>query len=212
MGFDKLAAPLAGRPLVAHSVAAFQDCADVDAIVCVCAGGRVEEFRRLANEFPKVRAVVPGGRERVESVLAGVGALGAARPAFVAVHDGARPLVTPAAISACYQAAREYGAAVCAEAVTDTLHRVDGDGLAVETVSRKNLWRMQTPQIMEFAVLESLLSDVRDAGGAITDEISLLVRQGARAKVVENPDNNLKVTYPRDLALAEMVLRTRGTV
>jgi 2-C-methyl-D-erythritol 4-phosphate cytidylyltransferase len=79
----------------------------------------------------------------------------------------------------------------------------------METVSRKNLWRMQTPQILELTVLESLLHDVHEAGGTITDEVSLLIRSGGKAKVVENPDWNLKVTYPRDLELAAMILERR---
>ncbi|HEY5811315.1 MAG TPA: 2-C-methyl-D-erythritol 4-phosphate cytidylyltransferase [Terrimicrobiaceae bacterium] len=210
MGFDKLLAPLGGRPLIAYSLSAFNDCPDVDHVVLVCAEDRLEEFRSLSAEFPKVRTVVAGGKERVESVLAGTAAFGEPRPIFVAVHDGARPLITAETVSACYQAACEFGASVSAEPVIDTLHRVDNQLLTTETVSRKNLWRMQTPQILELAVLESLLQDVRDSGGTITDEISLLIRSGGRARVVENPDWNIKVTYPRDLELVQMILEWRG--
>jgi 2-C-methyl-D-erythritol 4-phosphate cytidylyltransferase len=210
MGFDKISAPLCGRPLIAHSLSAFNDCPDVDRIVLVCADDRIKEFQLLAAEFPKVRSVVSGGKERVESVLAGTAAFAEPRPIFVAVHDGARPLITPETVSACYQAALEFGASVSAEPATDTLHRVNNQLLTVETVSRKNLWQMQTPQILELAVLELLLQDVREAGGTITDEISLLIRSGGKARVVENPDWNIKVTYPRDLELAEMILERRG--
>lgn len=209
MGFDKLTAPLGGRPLIAHALAAFQACEDVEQIVLVAAAERQDEFRAITAAFPKVIAVVPGGRERVESVLHGTAAFPDPQPLFVAVHDGARPLITPQAISACYEAAREYGAAVSAEPVTDTLHRVDHEGVATETVSRKNLWRMQTPQVVELAVLKELLEDIHESGGTITDEISMVLRAGGRARVVENPEMNLKVTYPRDLALAEMILRDR---
>lgn len=209
MGFDKLTAPLAGKPLIAHSLAAFERCEEVEQIVLVAAAERLEEFRAIAQEFPKVIAVVAGGKERVESVLAGTAAFSQPQPIFVAVHDGARPLISPQTITACYEAAREYGASVSAEPVTDTLHRVDHDGVATETVSRKNLWRMQTPQVVELATLKELLEDVHESGGTITDEISLVLRAGGRAKVVENPEMNLKVTYPRDLALAEMILREK---
>jgi 2-C-methyl-D-erythritol 4-phosphate cytidylyltransferase len=209
MGFDKISAPLDGRPLIAHSLSAFHNCPDIDHIVLVCAADRVDEFQAFSSDFPKLSRVVAGGKERVESVLAGMAALADPRPIFVAVHDGARPLITPEGVSACYQAAREFGASVSAEPVTDTLHRVNNQLLTVETVSRKNLWRMQTPQILELTVLESLLQDVHEAGGTITDEVSLLIRSGGKAKVVENPDWNLKVTYPRDLELAEMILESR---
>ena len=210
MGFDKLFAPLGGRPLITHSLAAFSACADVDQIVLVCAGERLADFQAAAAAFPKVQNVVAGGRERVDSVLSGVGALREPRPIFVAVHDGARPLITPEAISACYHAATETGAAVCAEPVTDTLHRVDDEFHPVETVSRKKLWRMQTPQILELVTLESLLHAARDSGGSITDEISLLIRSGGQAKAVENTGWNFKVTYPRDLEPAELILQKRS--
>ena len=150
MGFDKISAPLGGRPLIAHSLSAFNDCPDVDHIVLVCAADRIEEFQRSAAEFPKVR------QSRCRRQGTGANPCSQAwrlspdpRPIFVAVHDGARPLITPEAVSACYQAAREFGASVSAEPVTDTLHRVNNQLLTVETVSRKNLWRMQTPQILE---------------------------------------------------------------
>jgi len=209
MGFDKLTAELLGRPLVAHSLAAFEACPDVENIVLVCSGERMAEFERIAAPFTKVREVVAGGRERVDSVLSGVSALDDLSPVYVAVHDGARPLITPVAISGCFQAAKETGAAVSAEPVTDTLHRTDADNFALETVAREHLWRMQTPQIVEAAVLKSLLLAARDQNVPVTDEVSLLLRAGRKARVVENPDWNLKVTYPRDLALAEMLMKNR---
>lgn len=209
MGFDKLTAELLGRPLVAHSLGAFQACADVESIVLVCSGERIAEFEKIAAPFPKVREVVAGGRERVDSVLSGVSSLDDVAPAYVAVHDGARPLITPAVISACFQAAKETGAAVSAEPVTDTLHRTDVGNFALETVPRDHLWRMQTPQIVETQVLKALLLEARDQNVPVTDEISLLLRAGRKARVVENPDWNLKVTYPRDLALAEMLMKNR---
>lgn len=206
MGFDKLMAPLDGRPLVSHAIAAFEACEDVGSIVLVCAGERIGEFREISKEFPKVVAVVEGGKERADSVLNGLEAL-APKPFFVAIHDGARPLITPEAIVACYRMAIEYGAAVSAEPVTDTLHRVDSHLLATENIPRKNLWRMQTPQIAGYDVLHSLFQEVADR--SITDEISLLLRAGNHPRVVENTDWNFKVTYPRDLELAEMVIASR---
>jgi 2-C-methyl-D-erythritol 4-phosphate cytidylyltransferase len=209
MGFDKLTAQLLGKPLIVHSLDAFQRCADVDGIVLVCGSERAEDFTKLAAEFSKVRAVVPGGRERVDSVLRGLEGFPSPEPIFVAVHDGARPLITPEAISICYHQAVEFGAAVCAEPETDTLHRVDADQCTMENVSRKNLWRMQTPQITEFNLLISLIRKMEEEGTPATDEISVLMRSGGRARVVETPDWNFKVTYPRDLQLAERVMKGR---
>jgi 2-C-methyl-D-erythritol 4-phosphate cytidylyltransferase len=141
MGFDKIAAPLGGRPLIAHSLSAFNDCPDVDHIVLVCATDRLDEFQTFVSEFPKLRRVVLwSGTRRIRP--AGM-APWRIRGRFVAVHDGARPLITPEAVSSCYQAAREFGASASAEPVTDTLHRVNNQSLTVETVSSK-VWRMQT--------------------------------------------------------------------
>ena len=207
MGFDKLTASLLGKPLISYTLEAFEKCPEVDHIVLVCSAERTAEFEAITKEFPKVRKVVAGGRERVDSVLCGMAALD--KPVFVAVQDGARPLITPDAIWGCYAAAREHGASACATPVSDTLHRVDGEFRTVETVSRKNLWQMQTPQILEYEALSSLLEEVREAGGTITDEISLLIRQGGKARIFDNPDWNFKVTYPRDLALAELILKDR---
>jgi len=209
MGFDKLTAPLLGKPLITYSLAAFEQCADVDHVVLVCSADRISEFEAITKEFPKVRKVVAGGRERVDSVLCGMGALD--NPLFVAVHDGARPLITPEAISGCYAMAPEHGASACAGPVSDTLHRVDQEFRAVETVSRKNLWQMQTPQILEFEVLNSILEEAREHGDTITDEISLLIRQGGKARVFDNPDWNFKVTYPKDLDLAALILEKRNS-
>lgn len=199
MGFDKLTAPLGGRPLLWHSLRAFEACAHTQEIILVCAEQRVEEFRALSQGIPKIRAVVPGGKERIDSVRAGVHVLG--HSDFVAVHDGARPLITPAAIARCFAAAEEWGAAACAERVTDTLHRTDEEGFARETVPRDNLWRMQTPQIVRHDLLTELLSSNVPA----TDEISLVIRSGRPARMVENPSPNPKVTYPADLELVEIL-------
>ena len=209
MGFDKLIAPLGGQPLIVHSLAAFEACPDVGSIVLVCSAERVAEFTEYARPFVKVRVIVPGGKERVHSVLEGVAALAAEAPEFVAVHDGARPLITPEAITACHTAAQEAGASVSAEPVTDTLHRADEAGTCVETVCRDRLWRMQTPQVLRRETLHGLLEKAAAEGGAVTDEISLLIRSGGQAKVVENATWNFKVTYPRDLELAEMILKQR---
>ena len=209
MGFDKLTAPLGGQPLVVHSLAAFQACPEVESIVLVCSAERLAEFADFARPFSKITQVVAGGAERVESVLMGAAALAQDAPEFVAVHDGARPLITPEAITACYRAACAHGASVSAEPVTDTLHRTDAEGICLETVSRQNLWRMQTPQVLRLTTLRELLESARAEGGAVTDEISLLIRSGGAAKIVENPSWNFKVTYPRDLELAELILQQR---
>lgn len=209
MGFDKLVAPLAGRPLLSHSLAAFESCSVVDAVALVCHPGRVGEFETLAADFSKVRWIVPGGKERRDSVRCGLSVLDPLGPAYVAIHDGARPLVTPDVISQCHQLACQSGAASCAEPETDTIYRADDALCPQELIPRENVWRMQTPQIFGFAALSDLLRADHLDRTAQTDEVSAWIRSGATLRILETPDWNLKVTHPRDLAVAESILRAR---
>jgi 2-C-methyl-D-erythritol 4-phosphate cytidylyltransferase len=206
MGFDKITAPLAGRPLVTWSLAAFEACDDIGACVLVCAESRLAEFAALAAPYKKFRLIVPGGSERADSVRNGLQALESRSPALVAVHDAARPLVTPKMITQVVAAAAECGAAVAAEPVSDSLHRAAGAGHLVETISREGLWAMQTPQVAGFTALRDALETARVAGREVTDEISALILGGLLPKAVFHGGLNFKVTFPRDLALAEAVL------
>ena len=208
MGFDKITAPLAGRPLVTWSMAAFEACTDIGACVLVCEESRLDELAALAAPYKKFQLIVPGGRERAGSVRNGLQALESRSPALVAVHDAARPLVTPAMISRVVAAAAEWGSAVAAEPVSDTLHRAAGAGHLVETVSRDGLWAMQTPQVAGLAALRDSLESARLAGRESTDEVSALILAGLRPRAVFHGSLNFKITFPRDLLLAEAVLNS----
>ena len=207
MGFDKTTATLAGRPLVARSLAAFESCDDIGPCVLVCAESRLDEFKALAAPYKKFRMIVPGGGERADSVTNGLNALGSNGPALVAVHDAARPLVTPALISQVVAVAAEWGAAVAAEPVSDSLHRAAGAGYLVKTVSRENLWAMKTPQVAVLSALRDALESARSSRSGVTDEVSALIHAGIRPCAVFHGNLNFKITFPRDLALAEAVLQ-----
>ena len=209
MGFDKLTAPLAGRPLVTWSLAAYEACDDIGQCVLVCAESRLEELSALAAPYKKFGSIVAGGAERADSVLNGLRALESRAPALVAVHDAARPLVTPAIISLVVAAAAEWGSAVAAEPVADSLHRAAGAGHLVETVSRDGLWAMQTPQVAGCDTLLRAIEAARSAGQGVTDEISALIQAGLRPRAILHGNLNFKVTFPRDLALAEAALNAR---
>ncbi len=213
MGLDKLTAPLAGRPVAAWAAAAFAGCAGVGEIVVVTAAGREGEFRVLLAGLTKVRAVVPGGSARHLSVWEGLRAVDPAAE-FVAVHDAARPLVTPGLIARCLARARETGAAAAASPVADTLKRADpATGLVNGAVDRADLWAMGTPQVFRADLLRRAYESVLAAGETVTDEVSAVERLGAPVALVDTGEEaNFKITYPRDLALARLVLagRTRG--
>ncbi len=213
MGFDKLFADLGGRPVVAWSVAAFQACAAVDGIVLVTHPEKESPFRELAQRegWTKLRAVLPGGAQRHLSVWNGLQTVGGGDVPenYVAVHDGARPLVTPGAITRCLELAQTTGAACCASPVTDTLKRADAQGRIASGVDRTNLWAMQTPQTFSLPLLLRAYRAVIDAGEIVTDETSALERIGQPVALFNSGDFNLKITYPQDLELARHLLATR---
>ena len=210
MGFDKLLAPLAGKPVVAHSIAAFEQTESVSGIVLVAHAERLSEYEEVVRShgFQKVMAVIPGGARRQDSVLRGLEQTGPASE-FVAVHDAARPLVSPDLIERIFELARRHGGAASAAPVIDTLKRVDGDHVVIGGVERANLFAVQTPQIFRRELLEKAYRAVFDAAIEVTDEISAVERVGGKVVLVPNDEPNFKMTYPTDFPLAEFILRQR---
>ena len=207
MGFDKLLASLGGAPVILHTLRAFQTCPEVDEIVVVASPDRQEVIQRLADDagLTKLRAFVPGGAERHLSVWAGIQAV-AAECDYVAVHDGARPLIHPSQISRCLAKARETGAAASARPVSETLKRADGSGRVCGSVDRAGLWIMETPQVFARPLLVQAYESVLREGVLVTDEVSALERLGHPVWLVDNPTPNPKITWPPDLAVAERLL------
>ena len=206
MGFDKLTTPLAGQPLLYWSLQAVQDCAEISMAILVCAPQRTKEFAALAKSFPKISRIVAGGAERSASVLNGLLALSPNPPDFVAVHDAARPLATPALFTQILAAAEKHRAASAAHPVADSLHRANADGLLHETLSRQNLFAMETPQAAAFP---DLLAAIRAHGSGATDEVGALIAAGIHPVPVLHGAPNFKITHPADLPVAEEILKTR---
>lgn len=207
MGFNKLLAPLAGQLVLRRTLAAFQVCAEVDEIVLVAGdeAGAAAQAWRCEGGLDKLGAVIAGGAERHWSVWAGLQAC-AATAEWIAVHDGARPLIAPAQIARTLAAARTSGAAACARPLTETLKRADAQGRVVESVSREGVWIMETPQIFRRDLLERAYEAVIRDGALVTDEVSALQHAGVPVQLVANDTPNPKVTFPSDLSLAERFL------
>ena len=208
MGFDKLFAPLGGKPLVAHTIDAFERTNCVDEIVLVGRSDSLGELRKLLGAKTKVRHVVAGGVERQDSVRIGLDHIDA-RAEFVAVHDAARPLITPEKITRVFEVGREYGAAALAEPVTDTLKRAGDDLVVAGSVDRDQLYAMQTPQIFARKLLLEAYEAIAARNHSVTDEVSAVELLGRKVVLVPNQDFNFKITYPRDFGLAEFVMRER---
>ncbi len=216
MGFDKIFAPLHGKPVLYWSLAAFQECPVIDEIIVVTREERLEEVRKLGRteKLTKLTQVVAGGTERHLSVWNGLRAVHSEGSQFVAIHDGARPLVTPKLIADCLTLAQKHGAACCASPVPDTVKRASYELMVNEDVERKNLWAMQTPQIFSSALILQAYASLMARNELVTDEVSAIQKHGKRVALLENQDYNFKITFRRDLPLAEQVIdlrRTRST-
>jgi len=211
MGFDKLFAVIAGEPVIAHPIRAFERATSVDEIVVVARQDRHDEIRKISRDrgFKKVLSIVPGGERRQDSVRAGLDRIN--RDAkYVAVHDAARPLITPKQIERAFAQCRVHGAAALAQPVNDTLKRADADLLVVGSVDRHQIYAMQTPQIFERKLIEDAYRAVYAENILVTDEVSAVERLGYKVALVLDDDLNLKITYPRDLPVADFILRDRA--
>lgn len=216
MGFDKLWAPLGGRPVLAWSLSVLSSSSSVDRVVVV--GPPVDQSTALdslqayvdrvaAHVHPAAEiGYAPGGARRRDSVASGLAAFECSdNYEWIVVHDGARPFLTPDLITHGLEAARETGAAVAAVPARDTIKRVR-DGRVVETQPRAELWAVQTPQVFRRAALERALTEPDDVLAAVTDDASLIEAGGGTVRLVETPRWNLKVTTADDLRVAELLL------
>ena len=203
-GIDKVMAPLGGEPMLLRTVRTFQQCDAIKEIVIVTRQDLLVRVMGLCDDFNKVKAVVVGGSNRQESVWAGLNAL-SDKVKMVAVHDGARPLITWQVIDRAVRAANSYGAAAPAIPVKDTIKVVKG-GVVAATPDRSVLQAVQTPQVFDFDLLRGALKKAAQDGAEVTDDCSAVERLGMSVKIVEGDERNLKVTTPMDLKIAELLL------
>ncbi|MFC2047007.1 2-C-methyl-D-erythritol 4-phosphate cytidylyltransferase [Chloroflexota bacterium] len=205
-GDDKMFAHLDGKLVLSRVVDTFQRCTLVDQIVLVVSKPSLGRCQQLvtAQEWSKVTDICPGGRRRQDSVAAGLSRLNDCH--WVVIHDGARPLVTEELIKHGLEAVRETGAVVAALPVTDTIKIVGDDSLVHQTPSRRNLWAIQTPQIFRFDIITEAY---RQTKGEVTDDASLVEQAGYKVKLYSGSYDNIKITTPDDLILAEWMLYHR---
>jgi len=212
MGFDKLFALVSGKPIIAHTIAAFERTSCVEEIILVGRADGLGELRKIIGEPTKVKQIVAGGAERSDSVRAGLDHLNL-KSDFVAVHDAARPMITPEKITRVFDVCRATGgAAALAEPINDTLKRADLDLAVKESVDRNGVYAMQTPQVFARKLLEEAYRLVVKKNVSVTDEVSAVELLGCKVVLVPNHDFNFKITYPRDLPLAEFVLNQRASL
>ena len=207
MGFDKLFAELGSAPVLAHSLGTFQEADCIDEIVVVTSDDKLTmiEDWTTSHGLTKLNKVIPGGSLRHLSVMEGLRAVDP-KTNFVAVHDGARPLLAVSDLERCCELAKTHGAAACARRITDTVKRVDGNHRVTGSVDRTNLWAMETPQIFDLQLLKNAYDFVCKQDALVTDEVSAVELLGEAVYLSENLKPNLKITFPQDLELATQLL------
>jgi 2-C-methyl-D-erythritol 4-phosphate cytidylyltransferase len=215
----RMGAPLAkqflalqGTPILLRTLERFDSAPEVDEIVVAAAAEEVGAVLELvrSHALKKVRAVVPGGKERQDSVW---NALEATACDIVLVHDAVRPFVSHHLISSVATAALRTGAAVAAVAPKETIKISDGSGTVLSTPDRTHLWIAQTPQGFAYDLLVEAYRQAQKEGFYGTDDASLVERLGIKVVLVEGSYDNIKITTPEDVELAERILArvTRGS-
>ncbi|MBQ9329724.1 MAG: 2-C-methyl-D-erythritol 4-phosphate cytidylyltransferase [Oscillibacter sp.] len=209
-GENKLLMPLDGVPVLVRTLTSLQLAAQVDEVVVAAREEDIVEISQLCRTYgiTKCTKVVRGGESRAHSVL--LAALEASpESTLLAVHDGARPLVTPELIDRVIDGAIRYNAAAPAVAVKDTIKRIGEDGIVTETLERQELRAVQTPQVFEASLLKAALQSAVEQGVAVTDDCAAVERLGKQVYLVEGEEENLKLTTPVDLLFAQAILEER---
>jgi 2-C-methyl-D-erythritol 4-phosphate cytidylyltransferase len=209
-GLDKLLLPIGGKPVLAHTLAALEECDEIGEIIVVTRRDKLDEIARLVRKYllNKVNGIIVGGETRLESVYKGVQAV-SSDSKLIAVHDGARPFVTEDIVSAAVAAALKFSAAAPAVPVTSTVKRAH-NGIVLQTVDRNELYEIQTPQVFTAELLKGALQNAVDKKLYITDDCMAVEALGVTVHLTQGARENIKLTTSFDIAIAESILRMRG--
>ena len=210
-GEDKMFSLLCGAPVLMHTLRVLDQAVLVDEIVVAAQPEKLEEVAALVSRagIRKPIRVVEGGANRAESVL--LAALEAREDTeYLAIHDGARPLILPEQVDEMIRLGQRTYAVAPALPVTDTVKVADLSGLVLSTPDRSTLFAVQTPQVFQASILKAALQSAIDAEAPITDDCSAVERIGKEVYLTEGSEENLKITTPLDLVIAEAILQRRG--
>lgn len=209
-GIDKIMTPLGASPVICHSIAAFQKCDLIREVIIVTREDVVPVMERLCQEkhFDKVSAVVCGGADRVASTMNGLSAV-SKKCRLAAIHDGARPLISQPVIEKAVRKAAVTGAAAPAIPVKDTIKEASGS-IVTGTPDRSRLFAVQTPQVFDFDLLRGALEKVQQEGLTVTDDCSAVEQLGMSVYLTEGDEENMKITTPIDLVIAELLIKRRN--
>jgi 2-C-methyl-D-erythritol 4-phosphate cytidylyltransferase len=208
---NKLFLEIAGTPILVYTLRTFQNSKSIEEIVIVAARDEIALIKKIIEKygFDKVVKVVEGGEQRQQSVQAGIRALS---PAInrVVVHDGARPLLKVKELDHFIQEAQEYDAAIMAVPLKDTVKLVDDKNFVIETPDRDKLRAVQTPQAFSKSLLDEAHKEAEKKGFLGTDDASIIEWLGLPVKILDGSYENIKVTTPEDMCLAESIFAKRS--
>ena len=194
---------LNGKPILYHTIKTLQNCETISEIILVVPEKEYETANTdWLGKLEIVKKVVIGGEKRQDSVYNGFCEV-SQNTEIVLVHDGVRPFLSQKMIADSIDAAREYGAAITAIPVHDTIKRVDTSGLVSQTIDREGLWRVQTPQAFRYSLLLDAFNKAKSENFYGTDEGALIEHLGEPVKIVEGLEQNIKITRPEDLELSK---------
>jgi 2-C-methyl-D-erythritol 4-phosphate cytidylyltransferase len=203
---------LCGSPVLVHTLRVFDGCPDIRSIVVVVPSSEMEfckkEILPSASLESEVK-LIAGGRRRQDSVFNGLQYLGDAE-GVVLIHDGVRPLVPMTMIRDCIQGALQWGACIPGLQAVDTLKQIDSQGRILRTMPRESIWMAQTPQAFSLSIIRRAHLEARRTGREATDDASLVEALGVPVHVIAGSRENIKITTPEDLAVAEALLNMRG--
>ncbi len=208
---SKQMASVLGKTVISRTIEAFEASPSIKEIVLVVKKEEAEEYNKIicSSAYKKISCIVVGGDTRQISAMRGFKHI-SEKSKLVAIHDGARCLVTPEIIEAVIAEARLSGAATSACKVTDTVKISDDDGNISRTVSRENMWTVQTPQVFEHQLYRNCIENAIEKGIGATDDCMLAESYGQRVKLVDTGRENIKITYKEDIFLAEAIIKARG--
>jgi 2-C-methyl-D-erythritol 4-phosphate cytidylyltransferase len=203
---------LAGKPILAHTLERFQESGAVSAVILVVPAEDVASVRQAIVErygLTKVKAVVPGGAQRQDSVRNGLDAAGEGYD-IVLIHDGVRPFISDGLIADAVREAETFGAVTVGCPAKDTMKNVSAAGFVQSTLPRDSIWTIQTPQAFRTGIIVKAHRQAAEDGYYGTDDASLVERMGLPVKVLAGSYDNIKITTKEDLALAERIMNREG--
>lgn len=208
-----------GRPVLCYALDAFEACPQIQEIILVCGAGEEDQCRTQIVDpygYRKITQIVPGGKERYHSVYEGLKAAGECE--YILIHDGARPFVDAGIIERSFNSVEKYKACVAAVPVKDTIKLSTADGFVDQTPPRELLWTIQTPQSFTYALIKGAYDKLMSLEGKesdlkITDDAMVAETfADVPVRLVEGSYENIKITTPDDLLMADLILRRRATV